>query len=188
MQNMQHMQNMQNMQNVQRVHNVQNMQNVVNMQNISFSVFLLCQQMLSFSKYFPPFPSPNIFLLFLFRSSSPKSKCHEVQSPMSRFNIVDLFSPRIGLIFFAISPNFSPYLPFPIMWATCITYGRASGSLGICRETNKTGQITYWYCGGYEIIPVTSKNYGFMPFLVCKSEIVLASLVRGKSEVNSGIG
>ena len=102
------------MQNVQRVHNVQNMQNVVNMQNISFPVFLLRQQMLSFSKYFPPFPSPNIFLLFLFRSSSPISKCHEVQSPMSRFNIVDLFSPRNWSNFFLQSAlTLSPISPFP---------------------------------------------------------------------------
>ena len=40
----------------------------------------------STNKYFP---SPNIFLLFLLHSSSHKSKCHEVQSPMSPFNLAD---------------------------------------------------------------------------------------------------
>ena len=42
--------------------------------------------MLSFSNYFRP---------FLLRSLSHKSKCHKDQSPMSSFNLADLFSPRI---------------------------------------------------------------------------------------------
>ena len=51
--------------------------------------------MFFFSKYFPPFPSWNIFLLFLFCFSSHKSKCHEVQGLIPLFNLADLFSPRI---------------------------------------------------------------------------------------------
>ena len=41
------------------------------------------------------FLSINIFLLFLLCSSSHKSKCYEVQSLWSPFNLADLFSPRI---------------------------------------------------------------------------------------------
>ena len=36
-----------------------------------------------------------MFIPFLLHSSSYKPKCHEVQSPMSPFNLADLFSPRI---------------------------------------------------------------------------------------------
>ena len=44
------------------------------------------------------FLSINIFLLFLLCSSSHKSKCYEVQSLWSPFNLADLFSPRILLL------------------------------------------------------------------------------------------
>ena len=67
--------------------NWQIMQNVQNMQNMQ-----ICKMYKIYSTNY--FPFPYIFLSLL-RSSSHKSKCHEVQSPMSPFNLADLFSPRI---------------------------------------------------------------------------------------------
>ena len=83
--------NMQNVQIVQNVHNVRNVQNVQNMQNIQIK-YIKCTKYGKYEKYFLPrfsspptnvflsqifssfsvskyFPSPNIFLLFLLRSS-----------------------------------------------------------------------------------------------------------------------
>ena len=46
------------------------------------------------------FPSPNIFLLFVFPSSSHKSKCHEVQSPMPPSISRTCVAQEFGLVYF----------------------------------------------------------------------------------------
>ena len=70
----------------------------MNLTLFSFSAFLLFwKTIFSFSNYFPPFPPPNISLLY---SPCHKSKCHEVQSPMPPFYLADLCSPRIWSCYF----------------------------------------------------------------------------------------
>ena len=94
------------MQNMQNMHNMQSRQYAEYAKYAKYGEYAEYDEYADNAKYGKDakyflfrFSSPNIFLLFPL-CSYLISKCHEVQSPMSPFNLADLFSLRIWSSFF----------------------------------------------------------------------------------------
>ena len=163
---------MQNMQNIQNTQNVQNMQNVHDMQNISLREI---------------FSSFSLSVLHLINQNVMKSK---VQCPDSisrtclsqKFGRFGSFCCKLPFL------TLSPISPFPSCEQHALLTEEPLDPWGSVGRQTRLDKSHIDIAAAMKLFQYNRQNYGFMPFLVCKSEIVLASLVRGKSEENFGIG